>query len=302
MRPLFLFLSRLRWLRRRMETSAAMRRLAARFVAGETLEDALSTGRRLKAEDIAFTLDRLGESVTSLDEAAAARDEYLRVIEGMSQSGAEANVSLKLTQFGLDLSPDACRSNVERLVGRAAELGGFVRVDMESSEYVDRTLDLVKDLHARHRAVGTVIQAYLHRSQADVEDLCARGIRVRLCKGAYLESAAVAFPRKADVDRNYVALMKLLLERGNYPAIATHDEKMIAETKAFAAARKVPREKFEFQMLYGIRRDLQSRLVAEGFRLRLYVPFGEAWYPYYMRRLAERPANVFFILRNLFRR
>jgi len=271
-------------------------------VAGETLEDALSTGRRLKAEGIALTLDRLGESVTSLDEAAAARDEYLRVIEGLSQSGAEANVSLKLTQFGLDLSPDACRANVGQLVGRAAELGGFVRVDMESSEYVDRSLDLVKDLHARHQAVGTVIQAYLYRSQGDVEDLCERGIRVRLCKGAYLESAAVAFPRKADVDRNYVALMKTLLERGNYPAIATHDEKMIAETKAFAAARKVPRERFEFQMLYGIRRDLQRRLVAEGFRLRLYVPFGGAWYPYYMRRLAERPANVFFILRNLFRR
>jgi proline dehydrogenase len=301
-RPLFLFLSRLRWLRRRMETSTAMRRLAARFVAGETLEDALSTGRRLKAEGIALTLDRLGESVTSLDEAAAARDEYLRVIEGLSQSGAEANVSLKLTQFGLDLSPGACRANVAQLVGRAAELGGFIRVDMESSEYVDRTLDLVRDLHARHQAVGTVIQAYLHRSQADVEDLCARGVRVRLCKGAYLESAAVAFPRKADVDRNYVALMKMLLERGSYPAIATHDEKMIAETKAFAAARKVPREKFEFQMLYGIRRDLQSQLVAEGYRLRLYVPFGGAWYPYYMRRLAERPANVFFILRNLFRR
>jgi proline dehydrogenase len=301
-RPLFLFLSRLRWLRRRMETSTAMRRLAARFVAGETLEDALSTGRRLKAEGIALTLDRLGESVTSLDEAAAARDEYLRVIEGLSQSGAEANVSLKLTQFGLDLSPGACRANVAQLVGRAAELGGFIRVDMESSEYVDRTLDLARDLHARHQAVGTVIQAYLHRSQADVEDLCARGIRVRLCKGAYLESAAVAFPRKADVDRNYVALMKMLLERGSYPAIATHDEKMIAETKAFAAARKVPREKFEFQMLYGIRRDLQSQLVAEGYRLRLYVPFGGAWYPYYMRRLAERPANVFFILRNLFRR
>jgi proline dehydrogenase len=285
-----------------METSTAMRRLAARFVAGGTLEDALSTGRRLKAEGIALTLDRLGESVNSVDEAAAARDEYLRVIEGLSQSGAEANVSLKLTQFGLDLSPGACRSNVGQLVGRAAELGGFIRVDMESSEYVDRTLELVKDLHARHQSVGTVIQAYLYRSQSDVEDLCERGIRVRLCKGAYLESAAVAFPHKADVDRNYVALMKLLLERGIYPAIATHDEKMIAETKAFAAARKVPREKFEFQMLYGIRRDLQRRLVAEGFRLRLYVPFGEAWYPYYMRRLAERPANVFFILRNLFRR
>jgi proline dehydrogenase len=173
---------------------------------------------------------------------------------------------------------------------------------MESSDYVDRTLDLVTCLHERYGAVGTVIQSYLRRSQDDVENLCVRGIRVRLCKGAYLESATVAFPKKADVDRNYVALMKILLDRGNYPAIATHDEKMIAETKAFAAARKVARESFEFQMLYGIRRDLQKQLVAEGYRLRLYVPFGKAWYPYYMRRLAERPANVFFILRNLFRR
>ena len=285
-----------------METSSAARRLAARFVAGETLEDALDVGRRLKAEGIALTLDRLGESVTSLDEAAAARDEYLRAIANLPQAGAERNVSLKLTQFGLDLSLDACRANVEQLVRSAAELGGFVRVDMESSGYVDRTLDLVTDLHARRGAVGTVIQAYLYRSQSDVEKLCARGIRVRLCKGAYLEAAGVAFPAKADVDRNYVALMKILLDRGNYPAIATHDEKMIAETKAFAAARKVPREKFEFQMLYGIRRDLQERLVAEGYRLRLYVPFGKAWYPYYMRRLAERPANVFFVLRNLLRR
>jgi proline dehydrogenase len=285
-----------------METSAAARRLAARFVAGDTLEEALATGQRLQAERIALTLDRLGESVTSLEEAAAARDEYLRVIEAMHESGAEANVSLKLTQFGLDFSRDACCANVEQLVRRAAELGGFVRVDMESSEYVDRTLELVTDLHARHGAVGTVIQAYLYRSRADIEHCCERGIRVRLCKGAYLESAAVAFPHKADVDRNYVALMKILLERGNYPAIATHDEKMIAETKAFAAARNVARDKFEFQMLYGIRRDLQRKLVAEGYRLRLYVPFGKAWYPYYMRRLAERPANVFFILRNLFRR
>lgn len=301
-RPVFLFLSRLTWLRSWLETSAAARRLASRFVAGETLEDALAVGRRLKAEGIALTLDRLGESVTSLDEAAAARDEYLRAIETIEQSDAERNVSLKLTQFGLDLSGDACRANVEQLVRRAAQLGGFVRVDMESSDYVDRTLNLVTDLYARYRAVGTVVQSYLYRAQADVENLCDLGIPVRLCKGAYLESASVAFPNKADVDLNYVKLMKILLDRGNYPAIATHDERMIAETKAFAAARKVPRESFEFQMLYGIRRDLQRQLVAEGYRLRLYVPFGKAWYPYYMRRLAERPANVLFVLRNLFRR
>ncbi len=290
------------WLRRWLENSASARRLASRFVAGDTLDDALAVGRRLKAEGIDLTLDRLGESVTSLAEAAAARDDYLRALEALHQSGTQGNVSLKLTQFGLDLSGDACRANVEQLVRRAAELGGFVRVDMESSDYVDRTLALVTDLHAQCGAVGTVIQAYLYRSQDDVVNLCALGIRVRLCKGAYLEPASVAFLRKADVDLNYVTLMKILLEQGNYPAIATHDEKMIAETKAFAAARGVPRENFEFQMLYGVRRDLQRQLVAEGYRLRLYVPFGKAWYPYYMRRLAERPANVFFVLRNLFRR
>jgi len=301
-RPIFLFLSRQAWLRSRLERSAVARRLAKRFVAGDTLEDALAVGRKLKAESITLTLDILGESVTSLDEAAAARDAYLHALEALQQSGTESNVSLKLTQFGLDLSGDVCRANVEQLVRRAAELGGFVRVDMESSDYVDRTLELVTYLHARYDAVGTVIQAYLYRSQSDVERLCNQGIRVRLCKGAYLENASVAFLRKADVDLNYVTLMKILLERGTYPAIATHDEKMIAETKAFAAARNVPRENFEFQMLYGIRRDLQRHLVAEGYRLRLYVPFGKAWYPYYMRRLAERPANVLFILRNLFRR
>ena len=300
-RPVFLFLSRLKWLRSRLEKSAPARRLASRFVAGETLEEALAVGGRLKSEGIALTLDRLGESVAALDEAAAARDEYLRALEATHTFG-DGNVSLKLTQFGLDLSLEACRDNVEQLVRRAAQLGGFVRVDMESSAYVDRTLGLVTDLHARYRAVGTVIQAYLYRSQADVERLCEPGVRVRLCKGAYLEPASVAFPKKRDVDNNYVTLMKILLERGNYPAIATHDQKMIGETKAFAAAKKVPRENFEFQMLYGVRRDLQRQLVAEGYRLRLYVPFGKAWYPYYMRRMAERPANVFFVLRNLFRK
>lgn len=284
-----------------METSAAARRLATRFVAGETLDDALAVSRRLNQERITVTLDHLGESVTSLEEAASARDVYLRTLKAIQDSGIQGNVSLKLTQFGLDFSYDQCRANVEQLVLCAAGRDEFVRVDMESSEYTDRTLQLVTELHAQHANVGVVIQAYLYRSKQDVENLCARRIRVRLCKGAYLEPASVAFPGKEDVDRNYVELMKMLLDRGEYPAIATHDEKMIAATKEYAAARNISRDSFEFQMLYGIRRDLQRQLVAEGYRLRLYVPFGRAWYPYYMRRLAERPANVFFILRNLFR-
>ncbi|SPE28263.1 Proline dehydrogenase 1 [Candidatus Sulfopaludibacter sp. SbA3] len=301
MRSLFLFLSHQKWLRRWLETSSLARRLSTRFVAGETLEEALAVSRRLNAEGITVTLDHLGESVTSLQEAAEARDVYLRTQTAIREGGIRGNVSLKLTQFGLDLSAAECRTNVAQLVRRAAEMQSFVRVDMESSEYAGRTLELVRDLHRQCAAVGIVIQAYLYRSKADIEDLCARKIRVRLCKGAYLEPASVAFPEKTAVDRNFVELMKILLERGEYPAIATHDEKMIEATKAFAASRNLPRDAFEFQMLYGIRRDLQRKLVAEGYRLRLYVPFGKAWYPYYMRRLAERPANVFFILRNLFR-
>jgi proline dehydrogenase len=300
-RALLLFLSRQKQLRQWMETSSTARRLATRFVAGETLEMALALSRRLNTEGISVTLDHLGESVTSLDEAANARDVYLRTLEAIHSSGINGNVSLKLTQFGLDLSASDCHANVERLAERAAQLGSFVRVDMESSAYTDRTLALVTDLYSRHGSVGAVIQAYLHRSKADVENLNAQGIRVRLCKGAYMEPASVAFPKKVDVDRNYVELMKLLLHRGTYPAIATHDEKMIQATKDYAASMNAPRDTFEFQMLYGIRRDLQRRLIAEGYRLRLYVPFGKAWYPYYMRRMAERPANVLFILRNLFR-
>ena len=284
-----------------METSSAAKRLATRFIAGDTLDQALAVSRRLKDEGISVTLDRLGESVTSLDEAAEARDVYLRTLDAMHTAGLEGNVSLKLTQFGLDFSYDQCLANVDRLVRRAHELESFVRVDMESSEYTDRTLDLVHTLHQRYPRVGVVIQSYLFRSKADVEKLCAQRIRVRLCKGAYLEPAAVAFPNKADVDRSFVELMRVLLDRGVYPPIATHDPAMIDATKQYAAERKLSKEAFEFQMLYGIRRDLQTQLVAEGYRLRLYVPFGQAWYPYYMRRMAERPANVLFIVRNLFR-
>jgi len=300
-RSFFLFLSRLKVLRKWLETSSLARRLSTRFVAGETLEEALALCRRLNSEGITVTLDHLGESVTSLSEAAEARDVYLRTQAAIQESRIQGNVSLKLTQFGLDLSEAECRANVAQLVRHAAEAGSFVRVDMESSEYTDRTLALVRDLHRECGCVGIVIQAYLYRSKADIEDLCDRKIRVRLCKGAYLEPASAAFPKKADVDRNFVELARILLDRGEYPAIATHDEKMIEATKLFAEKRQLSRDAFEFQMLYGIRRDLQRKLVAEGYRLRLYVPFGKAWYPYYMRRLAERPANVFFILRNIFR-
>ena len=284
-----------------METSPLARRLAARFVAGDTLADALEAGRRVNREGIAVTFDRLGESVTSLAEAGASRDEYLRVLDEIAQESLNANVSIKLTQFGLDMSEQACRENVQQLARRAKALNNFVRIDMESSEYADRTLRLVGDLHEQYGTVGTVIQAYLRRSEKDIEALCRQGIRVRLCKGAYLEPAEVAFQAKSEVDRNFIHLMRTLLAAGTYPAIATHDEKIILDAKNFVQARNLARDGFEFQMLYGIRRDLQRRLVAEGYRLRLYVPFGKAWYPYFMRRLAERPANVLFLARNLLR-
>jgi proline dehydrogenase len=301
MRKFFLFLSRQKQLRKWMETSGWARRLSARFVAGDNLPDALTTCQRINAEGIAVTLDHLGENVTSLEEAVASRDAYMRALSEIDKLKIDGNVSLKLTQFGMDLSAAECTANVDALVRQAAALGSFVRVDMEGSEYTGRTLDLVTGLHERYKATGTVIQAYLYRSRKDVEMLNARGIRVRLCKGAYLEPPPVAFQKKADVDRNFVELMNLLLDKGVYPAIATHDEKIVEETKRFVEARKIPRDSFEFQMLYGIRRDIQKRLVSEGYRLRLYVPYGQAWYPYFMRRLAERPANVFFLVRNLLR-
>jgi len=284
-----------------METSGLARRLSSRFIAGETLADALAVARSLNAEGISVTLDHLGENVASLEEAAASRDEYIRALDQIQAAGLSANVSIKLTQFGIDFDEAACYENVELLVKVAARHSSFVRVDMESSAYTDRTLRLVTDLHARYAAIGVVIQAYLYRSERDVESLCRQGIRIRLCKGAYLEPAGVAYERKADVDRNFVHLMKILLETGVYPAIATHDQAMIAETERFAAARQIAPSAFEFQMLYGIRRDIQKRLVSKGYRLRLYIPYGKAWYPYFMRRLAERPANVLFLARNLFR-
>ncbi len=301
LRSSLLFLARQKALRRWMETSALVRPLTKRFIAGQTLDDALAVGARLERDCIMITLDRLGENVTSLAEAEASRDGYLEALRRLDERGFEATVSIKLTQFGLDLSEDACRTNAGRLVEEACKLGKMVEIDMESSEYVDRTLRLVFDLHQRFGNVRAVIQAYLRRSEADVARMCEAGIPVRLCKGAYREPAAVAFQAKSEVDRTYVRLMKVLLERGRYPAIATHDEKIIAEARRFVDDKRIARERFEFQMLYGIRRDLERRFVEQGYRLRLYVPFGQAWYPYFMRRLAERPANVLFLLRNLAR-
>jgi proline dehydrogenase len=301
LRRTLLYLSGHAGLRRWMETSPLARGLSSRFVAGSTLDEALAACVKIRAEGIQATLDYLGENVHTLDEAGVCRDMYLRTLDAMHAAGLEPNVSLKLTQFGLDLSAEACEENVALLVRRAACVNGFVRIDMESSQYTDRTLGIVMRLHEKFGACGTVIQSYLLRSAADVEAMASLRIRVRLCKGAYLEPPTVAFSAKAEVDRSYLELAGRLLETGEYPAIATHDERMIEGVERFAANHGIGKDRFEFQMLYGIRRDLQRQLVAEGYRLRLYVPFGEAWYPYFMRRLAERPANLLFLARNLFR-
>lgn len=278
------------------------RRLALRFVAGDTLEDAIAAVRALNRAGIKATLDHLGENVGDAEAARLAAHAYVTALHRIAASGVDSNVSLKLSQMGLDLAPELCRENIENVLEAAARHGNFVRIDMESSAYVQRTLDLYYDLRARGYAnVGVVIQSYLYRSQADVEKLIAHGARVRLVKGAYSEPSSVAFPRKRDVDQNFIRLAAMLLEHGDYPAIATHDERIVDWTKRFAAEHGIARGRFEFQLLYGIRRDLQEKLAGEGYNVRVYVPYGSEWYPYLMRRLAERPANVLFILGNLFR-
>ncbi len=254
---------------------------------------------KLNADGYLATLDHLGESVTSLQEAQQSRDAYLVALDRIAKLNLQATVSVKLTQLGIDFSETACRTNVECLVARAKSMGDMVEVDMESSAYVDRTLELVSHLHSSHGSVRAVIQAYLHRSENDLQNLCRQSIPIRLVKGAYSESADLAFPRKKDVDANYIRLMFELFECGTYPAIATHDEKILNRALVYIRERNIAADRFEFQMLYGVRRDLQRRLVAAGYRLRLYVPYGDAWYPYFMRRLAERPANVIFLARNL---
>jgi proline dehydrogenase len=270
-------------------------------VAGETLDTAAQAVRELNAARISASLDLLGESVTNEAEARAAADTAIQILERIAADRLDANVSMKLTQLGLDLDPGACAANARRVLERARSLDIFVRIDMESSAYTQRTLDLVeKELFpAFPKHVGIVVQSYLYRTTEDVLRLIGLGMRVRLCKGAYKEPPAVAFPAKADVDRAYAELMEKLLENATYPAIATHDEALISRARRFVESRGIARDRFEFQMLYGVRRDLQEQLVRAGYRMRVYVPFGTQWYPYLMRRLAERPANIAFILGNV---
>jgi proline dehydrogenase len=301
LRSLLLYLSRHRRLRRWAENSRAAGVVTRRFVAGRTLEEGLAVCRRLNHRGLLVTLDRLGENVSSAEEASAAAQAYLEALDHIAREGLQSTVSVKLTQFGLDLSTETCRQNLERVVERAAAAGTSVEVDMESSPYVDRTLALVREMHRRHGHVRAVIQAYLRRSRADVEMLCGEAIPVRLCKGAYREPESIAFRRRKEVNASFQRLAEILLVRGVYPGLATHDPRMIAHACRVAQEHGIARERFEFQMLYGIRRDLQRRLVRAGYRLRIYVPYGEAWYPYLMRRLAERPANVLLVLRNLLR-
>jgi proline dehydrogenase len=299
LRAALLALASNRKLRAWAETSPLGRRISSRFIAGRTLEEALAVCVKLRSQGLTATLDYLGENVKSAEEAAACRDVFVRAIEALHTAGLDPNVSIKLTQFGIDFSEAACEQNVTSLVETAERCGGFVRVDMEGSAYTQRTLDLVARVHRRHPACGTVLQACLYRSAQDVTRLIEAGIRVRLVKGAYLEPPEIAFPGKAEVDRHYVGLAHHLLAGGRYPAIATHDERIIDRIERFAMNNGVARDSFEFQMLYGIRRDLQRRLHDDGYPVRIYVPFGEAWFPYFMRRLAERPANLLFLLKNL---
>lgn len=278
------------------------KRFASRFVAGETITTAVAAARDLEARGITSTLDLLGESVRQVADADQARDTYIAILREMREAGVEVNASLKLTQMGFDVDEARCEANLRQILAVAREVGGFVRIDMESSEYTQRTLDLHRRLaEAFGQHTGVVIQAALRRSPADVEALIASATRVRLCKGAYLEPASVALPDKRDVDAQYVRMMERLLVDGHYPGIATHDEAILTHARQFVTERGIGRDRFEFQMLYGVRRDLQDALVQDGWRVRVYVPFGTQWYPYLMRRLAERPANIAFILGNLVR-
>jgi proline dehydrogenase len=303
-RSAFIGLSRNRPLRRFFERSRMGARLSSRFIAGTTVEDALRAAEAINRQGLAATLDSLGESVTTSGEAHRAAEVYHRLLDAIASRQLNANISIKLTQMGLELSRNLAEEIASTLAQHAHATGNFVRVDMEDSRLTQVTLDIVRRLHARvglRDAIGVVIQAYLYRAQADIEQLLVEGIRMRLCKGAYNEPPEVAFPRKADVDRNFVQLTEMLLESPMYHAIATHDEAMIAAARQFAARQGIEPSRFEFQMLYGVRRDLQRSLVQEGYRVRVYVPFGTEWYPYFMRRLAERPANLIFLARNVLR-
>jgi len=296
LRPALLYLSQNGLLKQLSTRVGPARRAAMRFVAGERLEDAIAVSRELSRQGASAEIDYLGENVRSRKQAEAAAGVYLRLLDRIATEGVDAQVSLKPTQTGLDLGQEICLANLKRIVETAAGLGNFVWLDMEGSGYTDLTLEIYRQLRAEHSNVGVALQSYLYRSEKDVQDVLAMGGTVRLCKGAYMESPRVAYPRKADVDRNFVRLAEVLLSSHRFQAIATHDQNMVVRVVRFARDNGIPPRQYEFQMLLGVRRDLQQRLVREGYRLRVYVPYGSEWYPYLMRRLAERPANLLFIL------
>jgi len=307
LRTFFVRLSENPTLRSFAERSSLGRRVSGRFVAGTEIADAVRATQAINRAGMSVSIDNLGENVTNPDEAQHSAELYNQILDAIVANQLNANISLKLTHMGLDVNEKLAREIVSGLVSKAASMDhppGFVRVDMEGSPYTQRTLDFVHELHrvpGNANSVGTVIQSYLKRSESDVEKLLAERIRIRLCKGAYKESSDIAFAAKSDVDANYVKLMKVLMKSGVYHGLATHDEKIIQQAEAFAISEKLSPDSFEFQMLYGIRRDLQQSLVRKGWRVRVYIPFGSEWYPYFMRRLGERPANVLFIARNMLR-
>jgi proline dehydrogenase len=299
-RSALLYLSRQSGLKDLLSRFPGFKQITRRFIAGENIGEAIKTIKELNRLGVTATFDHLGENTESRNEAQADVREYLHVLESISATGVDSNVSVKLTQLGLDIDEGFCLENAGRIVEAAKLHGNFVRIDMEDSSKTDATLRIFKKLFLKHGNVGIVLQAYLFRTEKDVDDVLQMGARIRLCKGAYQEPESVAFPEKKDVDANYVKLMKQLLKSGIYHGIATHDMKMIRATKEFAELEGIDRSGFEFQMLYGVRRDLMLQLAKEGYRVRAYVPYGIYWYPYFMRRLAERPENVWFVLKHMF--
>jgi proline dehydrogenase len=296
-----LYLAQNQQLRDFVTHNKATRSVSRRFVAGEQLDEAIQATRVLNRRHIQVALDHLGENVSDEKEARAAAQDYINALEDIKKTGVDANISIKLTALGLDISQELCERNVRSILELAQGYGIFVCIDMEGSDYTERTIDITRRMHQQFEHVGTVIQSYLYRSRKDVEQLIAQGIRMRLVKGAYKEPKTVAIQSKSEVDHNYVQLMMVLLARGNFPAIASHDEAIIEATCKYARDHGISRDAFEFQLLYGIRRDLQEKLVRQGYHVRVYVPYGSQWYPYLMRRLAERPANLMFVMSNALR-
>jgi len=300
-RAFFLYLSQRPGLRRWLEANPSARRLTRRFIAGETLADELAVCAELAALRIFTAADHLGENVTDLADAIAAREAYLEALNEIAARDLPTTLALKLTALGLDISEPAAIEHLRTLAQRAKSIGRYVEVDMEDTRYTETTIRIVEIIGRETGAIRVAIQVYLYRTPADIDRLNRAGVMVRLCKGAYIEPSTLAMPKKSDVDAAYIVLAKKLLDAGTYPAIATHDEAMIEPLLAYIRERKIPLERFEFEMLHGVRRDLQRKLAENGYRVRVYVPYGAQWYRYFMRRLAERPANVWFLIKNLFR-